>query len=100
MLDCYFIGHMASETEAKGDAQVVTLESFITRNWQILTIFGVFAGFTNYMNGLESTWLVTLGFLLTFIVELEILQLLFRIRNMSLLLKAFISATALAMQRL
>jgi len=76
--------------ESGGDkSEVVTLEAFITSNWQILTIFGVFAGFTNYMKGIESDWLVTLCFALTFIVELEILQLLLRIKNGSILLRAF-----------
>jgi hypothetical protein len=77
-----------SSTDAK-KADTVSLEAFITSNWQILTIFGVFAGFTNYLSGTENTWLVTLGFLLTFIVELEILQLLLRIKNGSFLLKMF-----------
>lgn len=72
-----------------GGGEPVSLEAFITSNWQILTIFGVFAGFTNYMNGLQNTILVTLGFLMTFIVELEILMLLLKIKNMSFLLRMF-----------
>ncbi len=77
---------MDSEAEDSGS---VSLEEFITSNWQILTIFGVFAGITNYMSGLGSTWLVTSGVLLTFIVGLEILQLLLRIKNRSITLNAF-----------
>ena len=75
--------------ERKNKHETVSLEVFITSNWQILTIFGVFAGFTNYMSALQDNWLVTLGFLLTFIVELEILQLLIKTKNKSFLLKTF-----------
>jgi hypothetical protein len=75
--------------QAVDGSEVVTLEAFITSNWEILTIFGVFAGFTNYMSGVESEWLVTLGFFMTFVVELEILQLLLRIKNGSFLLRVF-----------
>ncbi|MFH1404295.1 MAG: hypothetical protein ABIH11_08515 [Candidatus Altiarchaeota archaeon] len=73
----------------KREPEAVSLEAFITSNWQILTIFGVFAGITNYMSGMENNWLVTLGFLLTFIVELEILLILLKTKNKSFLLKLF-----------
>ncbi len=67
----------------------VSLEAFIASNWQILTIFGVIAGITNYMSNVENTMLVTVGFLLTFIVELEILLLLIKTKNKSFLLNVF-----------
>ncbi len=67
----------------------VSFEAFIISNWQILTILGVFAGFTNYLNNTENSWLVAFGFLLTLIVVLEILQLLLKTKNKSFLLSAF-----------
>jgi hypothetical protein len=88
------LGPKADDVTGKGGSDAVSLEAFITANWQILTIFGVFAGFTNYLSSTENTWLITLGFLLTFIVELEILQLLLRIKNRSFLLSLFTMLSA------
>jgi len=72
-----------------GGQEPVSLEAFIISNWQILTILGVFAGFTNYLSSTENQWLVAFGFLLTLLVELEILQLLLKVKNKSLLLNIF-----------
>jgi hypothetical protein len=87
---------MESKSGLSGGAEpkLVSLEEFIIANWQILTILGVFIGFTNYVHTAENAGLLILSFLLTFIVLLEIMQLLLRIRNKSLLLKAFTLLTA------
>jgi len=78
-----------SSGSGKEEQKTVSLQDFVTSHWQMLTIFGVFAGFTNYLSNTDNAGLITLGFLLTFIVELEILQLLLKIKNKSLILKAF-----------
>jgi len=77
--------------EEKGEVkeEPVTLEAFIIKNWQIMTILGVFAGFTNYMGGVNNEALLAMGFLMTFLVELEILHVLLKIKNGSFLLRIF-----------
>ncbi len=92
---------MASKVESDGGtdpkpaAEPVSLGTFIATNWQMLTMFGVFIGFTNYLSNTENKGLVTVGFLLTLLLELEILQLLLKIKNKAFLLKIFTLLTAL-----